>query len=54
MRAADYVVNALGLKSGHDEAWRELVPEVYYVGDAYQIGTIYTANHRALDVAYYL
>ena len=51
---ADYVVNALGLKSVHDEAWRELVPEVYYVGDAYQIGTIYTANHRALDVAYYL
>lgn len=51
---ADFVVNATGLKSVHDEAWRELVPEVYYVGDAYEIGTIYTANHRALDVAYYL
>ena len=51
---ADYVVNALGVKSVHDDAWCELVPEVYYVGDAYQIGTIYSANHRALDVAYYL
>ena len=51
---ADHVVNAMGLKSVHDEAWRELIPEVHYIGDAEAIGTIYTANHRALDVCYYL
>ena len=51
---ADHVVNAMGLRSVHDEAWRELIPEVHYIGDAEAIGTIYTANHRALDVCYYL
>lgn len=48
---ADYVVDALGLRPADTSAFRELIPEVYTCGDCRSIGTIYTANKTAFDVA---
>lgn len=48
---ADYVVNALGIKPIMPDQFRELIPEVYVVGDCSGIGTIKKANHSGFDAA---
>ena len=48
---ADYVVDAMGLKPVSAERFRELIPEVYVVGDSAGIGTIKKANHSGFDAA---
>lgn len=51
--ACDYVVEAFGMKSTRDEAeqWKELIPDVYIVGDANEVKNIKKANHDAYNLA---
>ena len=46
---ADWVVNCFGIKPNEEakKPFFELIPEVYYVGDCNEIGTLKTANHSA-------
>jgi len=47
---ADYVVNALGMKPNPAaEAFRELTPYVYFVGDCDKVGNVLNANLTAYD-----
>ena len=48
---ADYVVNALGMKSNTEivEQFRELIPDVYVVGDCSEVKDIKCANLTAYD-----
>ncbi|MCD7790486.1 MAG: FAD-dependent oxidoreductase [Bacteroides thetaiotaomicron] len=50
---ADYVVSAFGMKSNKHEndKFKDLVPEVYIVGDAESVGNIKHANHMAYNIA---
>jgi 2,4-dienoyl-CoA reductase-like NADH-dependent reductase (Old Yellow Enzyme family)/thioredoxin reductase len=50
---ADYVVDALGMRSNTavSAQFRGLVPEVFVVGDAYEVGNLKKANLRAYDTA---
>ena len=49
----DTFVNACGLAPNkkHIEAFKEIVPEVYVIGDARAQGKIHNANHDAFNVA---
>jgi 2,4-dienoyl-CoA reductase-like NADH-dependent reductase (Old Yellow Enzyme family)/thioredoxin reductase len=48
---ADYIVCALGVKSNKTiaDAFVEMMPDVYVVGDAYEVGNIKGANLTAYD-----
>lgn len=47
---ADHVVNALGMKLNPlAEAFRELTPHVYFVGDCSKVGNVLNANLTAYD-----
>jgi 2-enoate reductase len=48
---ADYVVEALGMKSNNAlaEKLKDLLPDVYVVGDAYEVKNIKRANLTAYD-----
>jgi 2,4-dienoyl-CoA reductase-like NADH-dependent reductase (Old Yellow Enzyme family)/thioredoxin reductase len=48
---ADYIINAFGMKSNKSLAdeLREVLPDVYIVGDAYAVGNIMNANHTAFN-----
>jgi len=48
---ADYVVEALGMKSNNElaEKFKELLPDVYVVGDADEVKNIKRANLTAYD-----
>jgi pyruvate/2-oxoglutarate dehydrogenase complex dihydrolipoamide dehydrogenase (E3) component len=50
---ADYVVNALGMKNDKSiaDAYVELIPDVYVVGDAYEVANIKKANLSAYNAA---
>lgn len=50
---ADYVVNALGMKkdASAGEAYVELIPDVFVVGDAYDVKNIKQANLAAYNAA---
>ncbi len=50
---ADYVVEAFGMKSTNAsaQAYRDLIPEVYIVGDASEVKNIKKANHDAYNLA---
>ncbi|NLL52173.1 MAG: FAD-dependent oxidoreductase [Peptococcaceae bacterium] len=49
---ADYVVEAFGMKSNTAaiEPFRYLIPEVYVIGDAYEVKNIKNANLKAYDL----
>lgn len=50
---ADYVVSAFGMRPRQDviDEFKDLIPEVYVVGDAESIGNIKHANHTAYNLA---
>ncbi|MDR2610065.1 MAG: NAD(P)/FAD-dependent oxidoreductase [Clostridiales Family XIII bacterium] len=50
---ADYIVEAFGMKKNQEMADRffELIPDVYYVGDCYEVKHIMNANFTAYDRA---
>ena len=50
---ADYIVDALGMKTDASvaAAYVDLIPDVYVVGDAYQVGNIKQANLSAYNAA---
>lgn len=49
---ADYVVEAFGMKSNADkDRFFELIPDVYYIGDALKVDNIMHANFTAYDKA---
>jgi pyruvate/2-oxoglutarate dehydrogenase complex dihydrolipoamide dehydrogenase (E3) component len=50
---ADYVVKAFGVKSDEETnaRFKELIPDVYSIGDADKVSNILHANHTAFDRA---
>jgi pyruvate/2-oxoglutarate dehydrogenase complex dihydrolipoamide dehydrogenase (E3) component len=50
---ADFIVDALGMRSDKSvaDAYVDLIPDVYVVGDAYQVGNIKAANLSAYNAA---
>jgi pyruvate/2-oxoglutarate dehydrogenase complex dihydrolipoamide dehydrogenase (E3) component len=48
---ADYIVDALGMKSNRElaDSFAELIPDVFIVGDAYEVGNIKNANLSAYN-----
>ena len=49
---ADYVVEAFGMKANADkDRFFELIPDVYYIGDALEVKNIMNANFTAYDKA---
>ena len=50
---ADYIVNALGMKNDQTlcTELRKLLPDVFSVGDAFEVKNIFEANHTAFDQA---
>jgi 2,4-dienoyl-CoA reductase-like NADH-dependent reductase (Old Yellow Enzyme family)/thioredoxin reductase len=50
---ADYVVSAFGMKKNQEmiDRFFELIPDVYYVGDAFAVKNIMNANFTAYDRA---
>lgn len=50
---ADYVVDAMGMKNDKSiaDAYVDLIPDVYVVGDAYGVGNIKAANLSAYNAA---
>ena len=52
--AADYIVDAMGMKSNaaFAESFMDLLPDVFVVGDAYEVKNIKNANLSAYNVCW--